>query len=58
MNRYNLIKELRTKKRILGYRLLNKDKYKSNSHLLKDANKFLKLEKEIEIQQSFLDYER
>lgn len=54
MDRKKIIRDLETKKRMTEYRLTNGDKYKSSDHLLRDFSKLCKLEKELEIQNSYL----
>lgn len=56
MDRNKLIRELLIKKNSLNRKLTNY-KYNTNGHILNDTARFLKLEKEIQIQQSYKDHE-
>lgn len=53
MNRQGLIKQYEIRRKKLASRLSNIKNYKSKSHLLKDAFRYLRLEKEIQIQRCY-----
>lgn len=57
MSREGIIRRCKKNRQIIHSKLQDRKNYRSNKLLLRDVSRFENLEKEIEIQQSYLQHE-